>query len=111
MRQVILLVLFIILLGCIFELLKPHVSPARALMIGLIITLGITFATYKLKEGLNYSFYPSQLKVSGNLYAGSTSQGMGSQLLSNIHLNPVLFESGKAHGNINYNGISGTLFT
>jgi hypothetical protein len=110
MRPVILLILFTILLGCIFELLKPHVSPARAFMIGLIITLGITFATYKLKEGLNYAFYPTQLKVSGNVYAG-TGSPVGNQLLSNLWLNPILFESGKAFGNINYNGVSGDPFS
>ena len=106
MRPVILLILFTILLGCIFELLKAHVSPTRAFMIGLIITLGITFATYKLKEGLNYAFYPSQLRISGNVYAG-TGSPMGNQFLSNIWMQPLIFESGNAFGNLNYNPYAG----
>lgn len=47
------LFLFTAFLGCIYTIVQHHMSPFRAFMLAIVLTVGITFSMAKLKEGLN----------------------------------------------------------
>lgn len=53
-RVFITLLLFTVFLFCMFGLLRHQMSPFRAFLLALILTVGVTFSMAKLREGLGF---------------------------------------------------------
>jgi hypothetical protein len=75
MRNItVLFLLFTIMNGTLFMILRSYISPALALLVSTASVIAITFAMYGLQEGAQFDQHFDNLQFNGTLFAGAIAR-------------------------------------
>jgi len=70
----VLLVLFTILNGTLFMILRSYISPAFALLVSTAVIIAVTLGMYGLQEGAQFDQRFDNLKFNGEFTAGALAR-------------------------------------